>query len=96
MCDSTENVCLSSPPPPVPPQVRLPLLQLRSEGGAMVPFDPRGRQRWKECVVQPVNTLTQRGEKKLPTSSFSHCPEAPPVTHGGKEEGGGVEEELGG
>lgn len=36
----------------------------------MVPFDPRGRQRWKECVVQPVNTLTQRGEKKFLQAAF--------------------------
>lgn len=65
-------------------------------GVVVVPFDPRGRQRWKECVVQPVITLTQTGGKKLPTSSFSHRLEAPPVTHGGKEEGGRAEEELGG
>lgn len=45
----------------------------RERRGGMVVFDPRGRQRWKECVVQPVNTLTQRGEK-LPTSSFPTIP----------------------
>lgn len=33
-----------------------------------------------------VNT---EGGKRLPTSSFSHRPEAPPVTHGGKGVGGG-------
>lgn len=27
--------------------------------GGMVLLDPWGRQRWKECAVQPVNTLTQ-------------------------------------
>lgn len=32
-----------------------------------------------------VNT---EGGKILPTSCFSHRPETPPVTHGGKEEGG--------
>lgn len=36
----------------------------------MVLLDPRGRQRWKECVVQPVNTLTQKGGEK---KNFLHA-----------------------
>lgn len=38
--------------------------------GGMVLLDPRGRQRWKECVVQPVNTLTQKGGEK---KNFLHA-----------------------
>lgn len=78
--------------PPVPPQVRLPLLQLRSEwgwgGGSMVAFDPWGRQRWKECVVQPVNTLTWGGDFLL--AAFPTIPK-PLQLHmeEGKSGGGG-------
>lgn len=60
----------------------------------MVLLDPRGRQRWKECAVQPVNTLTQRGKKTSYKQKLSHHPEPPPPAvytcrEGGREGGGG-------
>lgn len=59
----------------------------------MVLLDPRGRQRWKECAAQPVNTLTQRG-KKLPTSSFPTIPNPSPTVYtwreGERQSRGGV------
>lgn len=65
----------------------------------MVLLDPRGRQRWKECAVQPVNTLTQRG-KKTSDKQLSHHPKPPLIpppaiytwSEGGRESGGGVKQ----
>lgn len=61
---------------------------MRNRRGGMVFLDPWGRQRWKECAVQPVNTLTRRGEKTSYKQLSHHpSPPHPQHTHGGLEEG---------
>ena len=103
-CDSTENVY---PAPTTTTTTTTRIQQLRSVyeagerererggggRGGMVLLDPRGRQRWKECAVQPVNTLTQRGKKTSYKQKLSHHPEPPPPAVYTCREGGREEEE---
>lgn len=81
------SACLPHhPPSTATSEAPTPAAQIRmvrvGGGGRKVPFDPRGRQRWKECAVQPVNTLTQRGEKNFLQAAFPTVLKPPPVTHG--------------